>query len=256
MTSTAEANDQCSWCIQVKKRRIPSRELTYPPDKAYLKMIFLFPRWDMLIPWRVYYMLSAYVLTKWIEKNSKYPRHGHNQWLNSWPDQLDLPLFLHRWKRLKTSPNLDGIIPWPAELRVCQHLLQDLEAFTTWGGLWFYDDSYSPVNASICTVSFWHAISFRVYTLLSLSLQQKDELRTIGGWFSKLHEGNLRTFSRVTKHSIVLAMKAGTAQRPREKERRKKHTSTFGVKGSLPTSTAYSVADMWHSDPSPPCSQR
>jgi len=34
-------------------KRIPSRELTYPPDKAYLKMIFLFPRWDMLIPWRV-----------------------------------------------------------------------------------------------------------------------------------------------------------------------------------------------------------
>ena len=32
---------------------IPSRELTYPPDKAYLKMIFLFPRWDMLISWRV-----------------------------------------------------------------------------------------------------------------------------------------------------------------------------------------------------------
>ena len=32
---------------------IPSRELTYPPDKAYLKMIFLFPRRDMLISWRV-----------------------------------------------------------------------------------------------------------------------------------------------------------------------------------------------------------
>ena len=29
---------------------VPSRELTYPPDKAYLKMIFLFPRWDMLVP--------------------------------------------------------------------------------------------------------------------------------------------------------------------------------------------------------------
>ena len=25
------------------------------PDKAYLKMIFLFPRWDMLVSWRVYY---------------------------------------------------------------------------------------------------------------------------------------------------------------------------------------------------------
>ena len=33
---------------------IPSRELTYPPKNGILKMIFLFPRWDMLIPCRVY----------------------------------------------------------------------------------------------------------------------------------------------------------------------------------------------------------
>ena len=32
---------------------IPSRELTYPLEKALLKMIFLFPRWDMLIPRRI-----------------------------------------------------------------------------------------------------------------------------------------------------------------------------------------------------------
>ena len=36
---------------------ILSRELTYPPDKAYLKMIFLFPRLDMLISWRVFEFL-------------------------------------------------------------------------------------------------------------------------------------------------------------------------------------------------------
>ena len=29
---------------------IPSRELTYPPKAAYLKMIFLFPNWDTLVP--------------------------------------------------------------------------------------------------------------------------------------------------------------------------------------------------------------
>jgi len=28
-------------------------ELTYPIKNGILKMIFLFPRWDMLIPWRV-----------------------------------------------------------------------------------------------------------------------------------------------------------------------------------------------------------
>ena len=38
---------------------IPSRELTYPPDKAYLKMIFLFPRWDMLNSWRVIDLLAT-----------------------------------------------------------------------------------------------------------------------------------------------------------------------------------------------------
>ena len=37
----------------VRGESVPSRELIYPPDKAYLKMIFLFPRWDQLVPWRV-----------------------------------------------------------------------------------------------------------------------------------------------------------------------------------------------------------
>ena len=31
---------------------LPSRELTYPIKNGILKMIFLFPRWDMLVPWR------------------------------------------------------------------------------------------------------------------------------------------------------------------------------------------------------------
>ena len=37
---------------------VPSRELTY--QLAQLKMIFLFPRWDMLIPGRVYVWISLY----------------------------------------------------------------------------------------------------------------------------------------------------------------------------------------------------
>jgi len=36
-------------------RGLPSRKLTYPPKNGILKMIFLFPRWDMLIPWRVFF---------------------------------------------------------------------------------------------------------------------------------------------------------------------------------------------------------
>ena len=30
-----------------------SWELTYPQPRCILKMIHLFPRWDMLVPWRV-----------------------------------------------------------------------------------------------------------------------------------------------------------------------------------------------------------
>ena len=35
------------------KKHLPSWELTYPIKKSLLKMIFLFPRWDMLVPWKV-----------------------------------------------------------------------------------------------------------------------------------------------------------------------------------------------------------
>ena len=41
---------------------IPSWELTYPhisPEKSILKMIFLFPRWDTLISWRVTPFISS-----------------------------------------------------------------------------------------------------------------------------------------------------------------------------------------------------
>ena len=41
------------------KDTVPSWELTYPLPMALLKMIFLFPRWDMLVPWRVYIIYSS-----------------------------------------------------------------------------------------------------------------------------------------------------------------------------------------------------
>lgn len=37
-------------------------------------------------------MLSAYVLTKWIELTPN-PGQRHNQWLNSWPDQFESRCF-------------------------------------------------------------------------------------------------------------------------------------------------------------------
>ena len=48
--------------MYLKRGNISSRELTYPPDKAYLKMIFLFLRWDMLISWRVSMIQPTQVL--------------------------------------------------------------------------------------------------------------------------------------------------------------------------------------------------
>ena len=52
------------WCIQKFRniRWLPTWELTYPIKKKIrlkLKMVFLFPRWDMLAPWRVCHCLAV-----------------------------------------------------------------------------------------------------------------------------------------------------------------------------------------------------
>ena len=45
---------------------VPSRELTYPiKNHSCLKMIFLFPRWDMLIRWRVLYLNAPLFFLPW-----------------------------------------------------------------------------------------------------------------------------------------------------------------------------------------------
>ena len=46
---------------------IPSWELTYPIPKALLKMIFLFPRWDMLVPRGVHFYLFFQTSNKQIQ---------------------------------------------------------------------------------------------------------------------------------------------------------------------------------------------
>ena len=53
---------------------IPSRELTYPPKNGILKMIFLFPRWDMLVPWRVNVLFFVGDLFKFATS-----RHGYQK---------------------------------------------------------------------------------------------------------------------------------------------------------------------------------
>ena len=54
---------------------IPSWELTYPILKVLLKMIFLFPRWDMLIPWWVLpcSFFSAKAPEKWWDRKTDHP---------------------------------------------------------------------------------------------------------------------------------------------------------------------------------------
>ena len=61
-----------------KDSYIPSRELTYPPDKAYLKMIFLFPRWDMLVSWRVNIITSQLPFLELSSFFLSHPTKKHN----------------------------------------------------------------------------------------------------------------------------------------------------------------------------------
>jgi len=52
--------------------KIPSRELTYPlPYGTFGSMIFLSPRWDMLIPWTVSGFIPSYThLQPWLDRVS------------------------------------------------------------------------------------------------------------------------------------------------------------------------------------------
>ena len=68
------------------KNLIPSWQLTYPFPKSPLKMIFLFQRWDMLVPYRVIYFHfeESVVIILSSSKNRVRPRSA-----------LHLPLLLH-----------------------------------------------------------------------------------------------------------------------------------------------------------------
>ena len=60
---------------------VPSRELTYPPKMAYLKMIFLFPRWDMLISRRVIFFKMGW----WETTNQSNLKKMDPPMLARWP---------------------------------------------------------------------------------------------------------------------------------------------------------------------------
>ena len=68
------------WIGKIVSNSIRSRELTYPPKiskNGILKMIFLFPRWDMLISWRVDTLTYQEISTRdlWRPKVDPAPWH-------------------------------------------------------------------------------------------------------------------------------------------------------------------------------------
>ena len=74
----------CVW-FDSPRNGVPSRKLTYPPDKAYLKMIFLFRRWDMLVPWRVKSFDPWKRSQQFCSKTAAFSRReGCKQW-RCWP---------------------------------------------------------------------------------------------------------------------------------------------------------------------------
>ena len=92
----------------VNPQKIPSTELNICPKNGILKMIFLFPRWDMLIPWRVFYSSKFF----W-----KHHEFAPNCFVGCFPEQkLRLRIF---WKHtavavasegcLKSRNNLTGL---------------------------------------------------------------------------------------------------------------------------------------------------
>ena len=55
----------------------PSWELTYPLKSPFWRWCFLFPRWDMLISWRVGYIFKmAFWKMTWIAKHGMFPIKG------------------------------------------------------------------------------------------------------------------------------------------------------------------------------------
>ena len=113
------------WKLGYFPLQLPSRKLTYPPDKAYLKMIFLFPRWDMLVPWRVLFLRDPCKLcqqrriTRRITRTSYVTSRAmlggwESQWCaNGWAnggstDQSKLPVPKKRWFFKGPKKNLYG----------------------------------------------------------------------------------------------------------------------------------------------------
>ena len=101
--------------------RVPSRELTYPQKNGILKMIFLFPRWDMLIPWRVLFSELDF------ETGNDSTTQKTTRWI-FFLARIDV-LKILRW--IKTSQNAWGIVTTNLKH---QHFF---DSITPWFKTWY-----------------------------------------------------------------------------------------------------------------------
>ena len=61
-----------------KMLQVPSWELTYPIKNHVFKMIFLFPRRDMLVPWSVIFLKKKSGVSMYVAVFSKGVWLGHS----------------------------------------------------------------------------------------------------------------------------------------------------------------------------------
>ena len=70
-------------------RKITLQETNISPKNGILKMIFLFPRWDMLIPWRVGHWLHGESTHQvCLKKLATLPNWGQHQAMITWNQRL------------------------------------------------------------------------------------------------------------------------------------------------------------------------
>ena len=64
-----------TWVSDKEWKYYPPQELTYPSPRQFWRWRFLFPRWDMLIPWRVH---STNLSNVWNHTT-------YTVWIQKWP---------------------------------------------------------------------------------------------------------------------------------------------------------------------------
>ena len=143
---------QINWMIinDVFVLHVSCRELTYPPDKAYLKMIFLFPSWDMLIPWRV-----SFAPTKKSRRNVTFTTFDDCHWISRW------------MVTYRSSPTLSWyvIVPWTFGVLCTRWSFDDM---------WSEKENDEKIRSPPKCIKIWHlrSIEYGVLTYIFWGIPQ------------------------------------------------------------------------------------